>query len=615
MKNDSWLFPFEMPLDDIFDSNHDGKLTGFETLMRDSVIMHDYELYLEDEKKKQSSSYEPPKYYSPLGNKTAKIDDSWFHDSYTDQSDALNTEADEIDENEEDLSDTELDFESDAFDDDFWDLDSEMDILDDDIPELENTEIEENQISIPLTVNFTVEFQPKSNNVEIEKDIKPEDFPNKRRYNAASTLANKYIIYSNDDLERKEKGRCRFILDKADTILAANYLSPDGGFLYAQAIKDNFELPCHLPDEDEKPEMELYEIIVKIARNDIILALRVWKWCMEMFGPYTEYDEFSAYHLSGEIINNIYDFSDHERVMGEIISDMQEDPVFCKKVIDLSEEYDYNSPYFIATALFEERYQVAQIMFKSELNKLSGDWKKTISFVDSVLRHCSDGKQVEAMEYFRDNFFSYIRKLPSEMVQDEIPEFEKKIANYISKTEDTSEKYAYSRKNAWRKSVPDGKEYCVDPLYYSNEKEYVDALNKAKYGWRESFRTVEKEYGLNAEDYETVDEFREAMNAVRLRRLEEKEEATRQKRFLQQTQTLSDKTIYTYYDVLLPNVTTIYHYRSDDPTIKIGDTVIVPVGYSNTPTEGTVVSIGQYLRVGAPYPVERTKKIISKKND
>jgi len=36
MKNDSPLFPFHMPGDSFFDSNKDGKLTGFETVMRDA---------------------------------------------------------------------------------------------------------------------------------------------------------------------------------------------------------------------------------------------------------------------------------------------------------------------------------------------------------------------------------------------------------------------------------------------------------------------------------------------------------------------------------------------------------------------------------------------------
>ena len=53
-----------------------------------------------------------------------------------------------------------------------------------------------------------------------------------------------------------------------------------------------------------------------------------------------------------------------------------------------------------------------------------------------------------------------------------------------------------------------------------------------------------------------------------------------------------------------------YHYKTEDATIKIGDEVLVPVG--DKETTGTVVSVGQYLRVAAPYPVDKTKSIIGK---
>lgn len=102
---------------------------------------------------------------------------------------------------------------------------------------------------------------------ELDK-IKQEDYPNKRRYNAACTLADMYMCYGGEEFERYEKSRCKFILKNADRILAADYLSNDGGFLYAQAIKDNFKLPCSLPDEDEKSEMWLPQILCKIAKQN-----------------------------------------------------------------------------------------------------------------------------------------------------------------------------------------------------------------------------------------------------------------------------------------------------------------------------------------------------------
>ena len=39
MKNDSFLFQFSMPGDKFFDSNKDGKLSGFETVCRDAYHM------------------------------------------------------------------------------------------------------------------------------------------------------------------------------------------------------------------------------------------------------------------------------------------------------------------------------------------------------------------------------------------------------------------------------------------------------------------------------------------------------------------------------------------------------------------------------------------------
>ncbi len=74
----------------------------------------------------------------------------------------------------------------------------------------------------------------------------------------------------------------------------------------------------------------------------------------------------------------------------------------------------------------------------------------------------------------------------------------------------------------------------------------------------------------------------------------------------------NDKTIYTYVGVAFPETSFIYHYLTDDDSIQIGDKVVVPVGSDNEETEAEVVSIGKHLRKSAPYPVNKTKKIIRK---
>lgn len=54
---------------------------------------------------------------------------------------------------------------------------------------------------------------------------------------------------------------------------------------------------------------------------------------------------------------------------------------------------------------------------------------------------------------------------------------------------------------------------------------------------------------------------------------------------------------------------TVYHYLGDE-SVKVGDKVKVPAGVKNTIITGTVVSVGEYLNVAAPFPVEKMKKII-----
>ena len=51
---------------------------------------------------------------------------------------------------------------------------------------------------------------------------------------------------------------------------------------------------------------------------------------------------------------------------------------------------------------------------------------------------------------------------------------------------------------------------------------------------------------------------------------------------------------------------------ADDEDITVGDSVIVPVGYNNEETEAVVMSVEKCLRINAPYPFYKTKKIIRK---
>lgn len=448
---------------------------------------------------------------------------------------------------------------------------------------------------------------------ELDK-IKQEDYPNKRRYIAANTLANESLCYSSDEFEKYEKSRCKFILKNADRILAADYLSNDSGFLYAQAIKDNFKLPCSLPDEDESREMELPQILCKIAKRDIPLSLEIWHWCLKQFLPYAQYDDSSASDMSTDVIDCLYQFPDG--YMAELVHYIDENHSFSKKLFKASKEPAYSLPQLIAVAIRENCLATAKYLFRSGLRLSSGQWKKINELTEGLIRYCKNYEELESIEYFRDNLFPLVKEIDDGMVCDEIEEWEKDIADYIDNVESECERYAYSRKYSWRKSVPDGKKYDLDPRYYDTEQEYMEVLNRAKYEWREWYED-EDLYGLDLNAFETQDEFEKALQGKILestqkerdRKLKEKDS---QEQKSKSEDTANDKSIYTYCGVLLSYSSQPYYFLTEDETIQIGDTVIVPVGEKSNELKGTVVSVGQYTRIAVPYPIEKTKTIIGK---
>lgn len=117
-----------------------------------------------------------------------------------------------------------------------------------------------------ITLSLSVECPA----LDKPEEIKESDFPNKRRYNAAYTLANEFICYGSDEYEQREKDCCKFILEKADTVPAANYLSHEAGFLYT------FCFDFVLTSDDAKAF--LYADLTKRrvhSRNDITVKVNI----------------------------------------------------------------------------------------------------------------------------------------------------------------------------------------------------------------------------------------------------------------------------------------------------------------------------------------------------
>lgn len=69
---------------------------------------------------------------------------------------------------------------------------------------------------------------------------------------------------------------------------------------------------------------------------------------------------------------------------------------------------------------------------------------------------------------------------------------------------------------------------------------------------------------------------------------------------------------YIYCGVKFEDKERIYSYITNDESIRIGDTVIVPTGHYNYEDFATVCTIDRYTEDDAPYPPIKTKRIIRK---
>lgn len=70
--------------------------------------------------------------------------------------------------------------------------------------------------------------------------------------------------------------------------------------------------------------------------------------------------------------------------------------------------------------------------------------------------------------------------------------------------------------------------------------------------------------------------------------------------------------IYIYCSVRFQNSSRTYYYISDDETLCIGDTVLVPTGEDNILTPAEIVKITRHTYETVPLPLSATKKIHSR---
>lgn len=126
---------------------------------------------------------------------------------------------------------------------------------------------------------------------------------------------------------------------------------------------------------------------------------------------------------------------------------MYENPEFYRNFMAAGSAMSNEISRMIVTVIKERLYTIAEALFRKELDKVDGQWKEINRLTGCMITDCKSYEECESMKWFRDRLLPIVKEIDIGMVQDEISEWEKEIAEYINRVED-NDKY-----EAWRENV------------------------------------------------------------------------------------------------------------------------------------------------------------------
>lgn len=476
----------------------------------------------------------------------------------------------------------------------------------------------------PYDYNRKEEYQAALESVKA-RIPKKEEYPNRRKYLAAKALfeleTSGYYDPS-DEYDKRLHDRYEFILNNP-SIIASNYLTPNGEFIFTQALKENFDLPITVKSEDEKPKSYLNEVLERIAKKNPVQACELWIWCIEIFSPYSNYED-----EAGCVVDNVCAYiRDYPEMFLETLwKNLDEKPRLLRMIFDTCEDSFVVGIVLLKSALEKKDSIQAKHVLKTYMESQYLTEQHIYDLLNDVVSYCCDDTyDLVAAECFKYEIIPVISECDYRDILDTIEEWTEKLDDQIDEVERYSEKYRYTRRYSWRQNCADGSEWDVYPEEYETEEEYNAAIQEEKYAWR-SWRKDGEKFGIHTENYETEEEFNAAVNTARRREREEERRKEREERerlkaeeeknlFEEMNVAEEDDTVYTFYGVEFGSGSKIYQYLKGNEDLQIGDKVIVPVGKDNLEQEATVITIQQHRRRTAPYPIEKTKRVIRKRNE
>lgn len=311
--------------------------------------------------------------------------------------------------------------------------------------------------------------------------------------------------------------------------------------------------------------------------------------------PHIRYEEYKNDLTHGVLIcmsNFREDFPEH------IVGYMVKRPGFIEKLILHCTDTLYCIEDFVMIAIQSGHIEIAKRIMECAFANPHADIEDKKEFVKSCIDECSNWEELETMEAFEQFIFPIVFTQSDVRIKNKIPYWQKEIKEYIGEME-RDDKYAFSRIYAWRAKYQNSE---VSPVDYDSEKEYLEAVEERKYGWR---KYCSNRFDIDPRNYETRAEYDVAINAAYAQ-----ERATREAARVADPRNMN---LYSFCKVSVrPLEKPYYYYFTGDLKLKTGNRVIVPFGKDNTLTEAVVVAVGECFGCAFPCRIDQIKTVKEK---
>lgn len=261
-----------------------------------------------------------------------------------------------------------------------------------------------------------------------KQGVRREDYPTQRAYDAACgliDLQNGKGYVPSDSTRQREIERRQFLVEGG--CVAARYLTIHDGFLYAQAVKENFPLPIEVPDEDERPVTSLDELFLDLAEEDPALAVRVWAWMIQEFGPYPQYMDGVWMPFNGLLhITDQFPPEFQEIALEELCQNSD----FRRGLLEASPEFPDAGGY-IAYALSHGREDQTATLLKSALKNPHGKGVRYEELVQNIFYRMPEGRDPEPWEALERTVFPILEGFPDKRTQRLLPQWKEEVAQRI----------------------------------------------------------------------------------------------------------------------------------------------------------------------------------------